>query len=409
MFSAKFQTLALLGIFLSANQAAYSNDGGSSTGSGGGSNYKGKFYDSYLRGTRRDIKKLDAYKDVEQILSKIENQVPEFATALREVAEKNWYFIDQRPPKLSEKETGIIFDGKDIEQAALQTGEEIYVHKRWFDKKASRDEQADLLLHELVQGARLSSRYSNMIDPASVWRLTIGLREGKFKSETQLQTALNKYSYGDYATKTELLELEKKKQEAQQAEEKAKQEKARLKKADDDTIATFMSEHIKKALELCQTDQNAKLVDLFDIYSSTIGVMDKYKVTRLDTIGVFKRYDLIRLDLPDLSEGKSEYFITNLSREFNTFHSKILPYVGAEAKPFDHSQSGYSRDYNNFAYTHNSLVHYYANSPSNDRDFNNKILCTALIKAEKNKKAKSASAGSTAENSSEQTTAEPAQ
>lgn len=114
--------------------------------SGGGNLVDGKTLESYLvePGT------LPGYARLHVQLETLE-KVRESKIHLRGALEKNWYLIPGPFSKLPPERIGAAVVG---EQAALQDLSAVWIDKNLFEKM-SEDEQASLLLHEIILGFRL--------------------------------------------------------------------------------------------------------------------------------------------------------------------------------------------------------------------------------------------------------------
>lgn len=84
-----------------ALMAAPACDGGEC--SGGGNRLGNEFFDSYLGRREIDPEKEKVFKDIESILQKVEEQVPQLAVDLRKSLKKDWYLIDRKFQNLVQK------------------------------------------------------------------------------------------------------------------------------------------------------------------------------------------------------------------------------------------------------------------------------------------------------------------
>lgn len=197
-----FKTITLTALLISANfgAVALATEGGASTGGGNGIN--NEFFDAYL--IRREIRPEEqtAYKAIiAPILDRLEQDVPDFAQDLKKALQKNWYLVDRKLPALSQKETGIILDTK---QLALQNEEDVYIDSNWYNSAKTKDEdRATLFLHELVQGLRLRKNNIAEIAPENVFRATSNLMSKKQKTTRELVEMLENRGFGSYVPASE--------------------------------------------------------------------------------------------------------------------------------------------------------------------------------------------------------------
>ncbi len=117
--------------------------------SGGGNTFNGKPLESYIV----DITLLPAFKNqVEPILEDLKYfSVGNYAFQFL-IKNKAWYFIPEDLTTLPKEKIGSAVHS---EQAALQDFKQIWINSKIFDAMTSEEDQAKLILHELLMGLKL--------------------------------------------------------------------------------------------------------------------------------------------------------------------------------------------------------------------------------------------------------------
>lgn len=130
---------------------------GTSSGGGGGNGLDGKALELYSV----DIESLPEYRRyVAPVIAKIAiGQSDVFAVYLKWVIRhKTWYMVNKDLQSLPKEQIGVTFD---TEQLARHSEREVYIHAPTYYRASNTDsDRAELLMHEIVMGARLLMKKS---------------------------------------------------------------------------------------------------------------------------------------------------------------------------------------------------------------------------------------------------------
>ncbi len=172
-------------------------------GGGGGNTLYGRPIESYIG----DVTSYSSYKKViAPLLSRLKDKVPGFANQLKDSAtKKSWYFVPTKLDNLPNNVTGIDFKS---DQVVVQSRRSVWIDKKAFDTLgASESDQSTLILHELVMGALMQHRKSDLTaeDHDVVRALTVYLLRNQEVSADELSELLKDDFGFDYAVLRENL------------------------------------------------------------------------------------------------------------------------------------------------------------------------------------------------------------
>jgi hypothetical protein len=124
--------------------------------SGGGNTFMGKPLEAYVV----DVRRLQAFDDfIRPIIESNALQGSRLKNAFDSIIDKkSWYFV---PSELKQLPSEKIASAVGADQAALQDFKQVWVNKNIFDKMSQQD-QAILIVHEMLMGLRLLRFDSNL-------------------------------------------------------------------------------------------------------------------------------------------------------------------------------------------------------------------------------------------------------
>jgi hypothetical protein len=307
--------------------------GGIHSGGGIYGKFKGQWVliDELEEGTVFNPADAAKFSGVEQKLKEIEGSSPEFATELNgALTTKIWHLV-QFELRCEEAGTPLVTNES---AGACQNDHDVWI----VEKKFKSADPSRLIVHELIQSARLKVNASRALEEkmpaANVRALYRALYRNPFPNETQLQKQLLALDFGNYRTRTEWewsqkrdAEIEHRKKTIKQLGEECSSQLTslipKIKEAQARTpfMALMDGDSADVALRAA-TEMTNFFISYNDVYNSMVKSRTDIELAVLKleydyAIGFADRHDL-------KSEGaKCESAMKRLDQELSTF-TKLL-------------------------------------------------------------------------------------